>query len=301
MTEIKEKPQYDRETMIKVKRNIMKLRLIAFSFVFVPLIIFLILLIFIVKPQAAEKEIKNNYGVFIGISSKDAYRLEEYDTVVIEPESFSKADIKKLHEKGKKVYGYISIGSLEDYRDYYNKYKKLALSAYDGWEGEYWVNVGDASWQKLMLKKSKEFKKKGIDGFFVDNADVYYHYPEKKIYNGLVKILKGMKKLKIEVIINGGDVFVSRYLKKNKKLTAVLDGINQENVFTKRDGDNLFKADDEDRDYFLEYLNKVEKTGAKIFLTEYASNENKDLRKEIEDYCSEKGWKYYITDDILLR
>ena len=141
----------------------------------------------------------------------------------------------------------------------------MAISKYDGWEGEEWVDVSDKSWQKLMLKRAKEFKNKGVDGFFLDNADVYYQYKEPRIYKGLVKILTDIRKLNTKVIINGGDVFVSKYLKENKDLKKIADGVNQEGVFTTLVEDK--KKGEEITRYYLNYLKKLSKKGIHIYLT----------------------------------
>ena len=204
------KEMYDEKKETEVKNQIKKLRQIALAIFIVPMVIFLVVFVFVIKSKAMTYDYDERYGVFIGIGRKDIKKLKDYQTVIIDAEHFTKADIKKLKKAGKTVYTYLSIGSLEDYRSYYKAYKHLAISKYDGWEGEELVDVSDKAWQKLMLKRAKEFKNKGVDGFFLDNADVYYQYKEPRIYKGLVKILTDIRKLNTKVIINGGDVFVSQ-------------------------------------------------------------------------------------------
>ena len=294
------KEMYEEEKEMEVKKQIKKLRQIALAIFIVPMIIFLIVFGFVIKSKAMTYDYDERYGVFIGIGRKDIKKLNDYQTVVIDAEHFTKADIKKLKKAGKTVYTYLSVGSLEDYRSYYKAYKHLAISKYDGWEGEEWVDVSAKAWQKLMLKRAKEFKKKGVDGFFIDNADVYYEYKKPRIYKGLVKILTDIKKLNTKVIINGGDVFVSKYLKENKSLKKIADGVNQEGVFTtlvedKKKGEEITK-------YYLKYLKKLSKKGIHIYLTEYIVEDNKDdgLEEKIADYCEKRGWDYYISDDLEL-
>ena len=285
---------------MEVKNQIKKLRQIALAIFIVPMVIFLIVFVFVIKSKAMTYDYDERYGVFIGIGRKDINKLRDYQTVIIDAEHFTKADITKLKKAGKTVYTYLSIGSLEDYRSYYKAYKHLAISKYDGWEGEEWVDVSDKSWQKLMLKRAKEFKKKGVDGFFIDNTDVYYEYKEPRIYKGLVKILTDIRKLNTRVIINGGDVFVSKYLKENKDLKKIADGVNQEGVFTTLVEDK--KKGEEITRYYLNYLKKLSKKGIRIYLTEYIVEDNKDdgLEDKIADYCEKRGWDYYISDDLEL-
>ena len=294
------KEMNDKEKELEIKMQIRKLRQIALAIVIVPAIIFLVIFAFVIKTKAKTYDYDERYGVFIGIGRKDIDKLKDYQTVVIDAEHFTKEDIKKLKKAGKTVYTYLSIGSLEDYRSYYKAYKHLALSKYDGWEGEEWVDVSDKSWQKLMLKRAKEFKNKGVDGFFIDNADVYYEYKESRIYNGLVKILTNIRKMKTKLIINGGDVFVSKYLKENKDLKKIADGVNQEGVFTTLVEDK--KKGKEITGYYLKYLKKLSKKGIRIYLTEYIVEDNKDdeLEDKIADYCEKRGWNYYISENLEL-
>ena len=291
---------YDEKKETEVKNQIKKLRQIALAIFIVPMVIFLVVFVFVIKSKAMTYDYDERYGVFIGIGRKDIKKLKDYQTVIIDAEHFTKADIKKLKKAGKTVYTYLSIGSLEDYRSYYKAYKHLAISKYDGWEGEEWVDVSDKAWQKLMLKRAKDFKNKGVDGFFLDNADVYYQYKEPRIYKGLVKILTDIRKLNTKVIINGGDVFVSKYLKENKDLKKIADGVNQEGVFTTLVEDK--KKGEEITRYYLNYLKKLSKKGIRIYLTEYIVEDNKDdgLEDKIADYCEKRGWDYYISDDLEL-
>ena len=285
---------------MEVKKQIKKLRQIALAIFIVPMVIFLIVFVFVIKSKAMTYDYDERYGVFIGIGRKDIKKLKDYQTVIIDAEHFTKADITKLKKAGKTVYTYLSIGSLEDYRSYYKAYKHLAISKYDGWEGEEWVDVSDKAWQKLMLKRAKEFKNKGVDGFFLDNADVYYQYKEPRIYKGLVKILTDIRKLNTKVIINGGDVFVSKYLKENKGLKKIADGVNQEGVFTTLVEDK--KKGEEITNYYLKYLKKLSKKGIHIYLTEYIVEDNKDdgLEDKIANYCKKRGWDYYISENLEL-
>ena len=290
----------EKEKDLEVKKQIKKLRQIALAIFIMPMVIFLIIFVFVIKTKSMAYDYDERYGVFIGIGRKDIKKLKDYQTVVIDAEHFTKADITKLKKAGKTVYTYLSIGSLEDYRSYYKAYKHLAISKYDGWEGEEWVDVSAKAWQKLVLKRAKEFKKKGVDGFFLDNADVYYEYKEPRIYKGLVKILTDIRKLNTKVIINGGDVFVSKYLKENKGLKKIADGVNQEGVFTTLVEDK--KKGEEITNYYLKYLKKLSKKGIHIYLIEYIVEDNKDdgLEDKIANYCKKRGWDYYISENLEL-
>jgi len=241
------------------------------------------------------------YGVFIGISKEDGIKLNNYKVLVLEPTEFNKDDIKKLHEKNKKIYAYLNIGSLENYRPYYEEYKDKTLGTYENWEDEYWIDVSDKEWQNLIVDElGNNIAEKGFDGFFIDNCDVYYQFPEEKIFDGLCSILNGIGKYNLDTIINGGDTFVSKCIDK-KIAKEMFDGVNQECVFTDIDFEHKTYTEKsmEEREYFIRYLERVKAQHIQVFLLEYGAN--KSLLKDIESFCSKNRFQFYNAKSMELR
>ena len=260
---------------------------------------------FLIYRFGKVKQMKKDYGVFIGADNID--KIKGYNVVVVEPASIDVVDVEFLHKTNEKIYAYLNIGSLENYRPYFNEFKEKTLGLYENWEDEYWMDVSDVAWQKLIVDKlGRDIVDKGFDGFFLDNCDVYYYYPNEEIFNGLSSILQGLrslnmtKKYKIDIIINGGDTFVSRCIE-NKTATELFDGVNQECVFTDIDFENkTYKEKDEsDREYFKEYLANVKKHRLEVYLIEYGADS--DLIKEIESYCNENGFHWYNARGLDLK
>ena len=252
---------------------------------------------FLVYRFGKVKQMKKDYGVFIGADNIN--KIKGYNVVVVEPASIDIGGVESLHKTNEKIYAYLNIGSLENYRPYFNEFKEKTLGLYENWEDEYWMDVSDIAWQNLIVDKlGRDIVDKGFDGFFIDNCDVYYYYPTEEIFNGLSSILQGLrslnmtKKYKIDIIINGGDTFVSRCIE-NKIATELFDGVNQECVFTDIDFENkTYKEKNEsDRGYFKEYLSNVKKHRLEVYLIEYGANSK--LIKEIKNYCNENGFHWY--------
>ena len=248
----------------------------------------------------SKQEEPGSYGVFIG-STADMSFLSEYDTVVIDAQYYSKEQIDSFRKEGHKVYSYINIGSLENFRDYYDEYKDLSLGVYEHWEDEVWIDVSETRWQEFIVNAlAPSLLEKDIDGFFVDNCDVYYNYKEERIFQGLCSIMKALRSTKKKVIINGGDNFLFDYYDKYGNCSDVVTGINQECVFTaiNWEDDSFIRAEDEDHEYFMEYIEKFGEMGTEVYLLEYTTDEA--LAAEIRDYCSEKGFSCYIADSLEL-
>ncbi|EIC95802.1 PF03537 domain protein [Lachnoanaerobaculum saburreum F0468] len=267
--------------------------------------IFFLSICFLIYRFCKVKQMKKDYGVFIGTDNID--KIKGYNVVVVEPASIDVSGVEFLHKTNEKVYAYLDIGSLENYRPYFNEFKEKTLGLYENWEDEYWMDVSDIAWQKLIVDKlGRDIVDKGFDGFFIDNCDVYYNYPTEEIFNGLSSILQGLrslnmtKKYKIDIIINGGDTFVSRCIE-NKTATELFDGVNQECVFTDIDFENkTYKEKNEsDIEYFKEYLANIKKHIPEVYLIEYGANSN--LIKEIENYCNENGFHWYNARGLDLK
>ena len=239
------------------------------------------------------------YGVFLSIDNEEMNKLEGFDEVVIDAQYFEKEDIDLLHSKGKIVYSYINLGSLENFRDYYDTYKSLIIKDYENWEEEGWVDVSNTRWINFMKSLAKDLMSKGIDGFFVDNTDIYYIKKTTRIFNAVTTILKDFMSYDKEVIINGGDEYILEYSKKND-VRDVATAINQETVFSKIDfvNNRLLTQSKEDREYYQSYIEEAYSKGLHIYLLEYTTDSL--LIERIKEYSSNNHFNYYISDSIEL-
>ena len=246
-----------------------------------------------------KKNIKlEKYGVFLGVEKEDFKKIKNYDLIVIDADNLTKDDIKTLKKQGnKKIFSYINIGSLEKFRSYYDDFKDITLGDYENWDDEKWVDVTNKRWKAHISKLSKKLKSKGIDGYFADNIDVYYHYNSPNVYSSLLEILAEMKKIGLPCIVNGGDTFISKVLDE-KKLKNLVYGVNQETVLSKIDFKNktFHSSSNDTRDYFEEYVKKCKSHGLKVYLTEYTRDEK--LKKEIRNFCEKNGYNFYISSTI---
>ncbi|MDO1509029.1 MULTISPECIES: endo alpha-1,4 polygalactosaminidase [unclassified Neisseria] len=254
-----------------------------------------LLLAGIIMLCSAVGESKETYGVFIGMNPADTAQLHRYETVVVDAAGFSAADIACLHSKADKVFSYLNIGSLETFRDYYPRFRPITLGKYENWPDEYWVNVSDKEWQAFTVNTlAKQLVEKGIDGFFIDNADVYFHYLEPDIYQGLKNILGGLRQYRLPVIINGGDAF-ARQAARKKELQQLATGVNQETVFTSINFATKRFAPQTaaNRRYFTQYLQEMKAAGMQVYLLEYGAEGR--LKQQIRDYCRANGFKCHIA------
>lgn len=260
----------------------------------------LLSLIFLLPLLGCQGNASNPFLILIGAEKNYVLSVTNTDILVIDAEYYSSTDIQALKANGnKEIYTYINIGSIEEFRPYFETYSAYSLGTYENWEEEQWIDVSRYEWQEFVSQRVDSFVKKGVDGFFVDNTDVYYFYPQDEIFDGIQVIISQMKDTGKKVIINGGDTFVQKYLETGQ--TKIFDGVNQECVYTKYDFENdCFTLNDNDtRLYYSQYLDLVLENGYTVYVTEYAIDPQ--IRREAIAYSNSKNYICYVADNIELR
>lgn len=266
-------------------------------------LIFVIILIsgyFLIKDSNTSTFEKNDYGVFLNADASSLEQLKKYDLIVIDAQYFTKSDIELLHQNGTRVYTYLNIGSIENFREYYTTYEKLTIGRYENWDEEKWVNVSDPVWQKFIEQLSQALFEKGVDGFFIDNCDVYYYAPRESIFEGLTAILQNIMTFDKAVIINGGDTYVTEYRERYETIDHIMTGVNQESVWSAIDFDKgtFYEQTRETRDYYCKYLETCQADGMDVYLLEYTTD--KKLIQKIKKYCNEHDFHFYISNSLEL-
>ena len=247
------------------------------------------------------QEPSREYGVFLGINATDMERLEGYDLVVIEPSEFQAEQIEAMHAAGQTVYGYLNIGAIETYRPYYGRFQGITQGVYEDWPDERWVDVTSPEWQEFIVDDlGKTYADMGLDGFFLDNADVYHHYPSEDVCEGLRLIMKGLKEYGLPLVVNGGDDFVLRCIDEGAA-PGLFDGINQETVFTSIDFERRTYGERTEGEgaFWQDYLAKAKQSGLSVYLLEYGADQGLAMR--IDAYCRENGFLWYDAEGLELR
>lgn len=240
------------------------------------------------------------YGVFIGANPSDTLSFAGYDILVIDAEQYTKTEIEILKMKNRKIYSYLNIGSIEKFRKCYRDFHHIALGPYANWPDEEWVDVSNPDWQKYILEfAANEIASKGIDGFWVDNTDVYYFFPRKEILDGIVQLINRLNLFNLDLIINGGNQFIEEAILDSPSPRCQIDGINQEFVFTSYDFKQMkaIPAVKWEKEYYLDYLNRLTQLGLDVYITEY---EDFSIEKELSDYCKQRNWQFFLSPSINL-
>lgn len=212
--------------------------------------------------------------------------------------------IKAAVSRGVQVYRYLNAGALEQERSYFDQFKNLRIAAYDGWPGEYWVDVTAAEWKTHLIAEAKKIKAAGATGLYLDNTDILYMveagFQEEgtklirtapssgSVYKALAGVVKSIENtVGIVVMPNGGDIFVRRFVQENPGL---LKAVVQEGVVYE---DNK-KTSSSDQKYLTNYLDWCKKQGIYIRGIEYINTTAG--AQAAADYYAAHGWQeIYIS------
>jgi len=222
--------------------------------------------------------------------------------IVIEPDDYTDAQIKAIKAKGYKVLAYLSVGTIEKERSWYNKYKKYGLKKLEDWPNEVYADVRKTNWRAFLVSRAKQLKKRGFDGFWCDNLDVYEYYKSEKMFAACKAVLKQIKQLGY-VMVNGGSEFWDVAMDKKVNLSSIVNGVTQEEVFSlikKYSGKGTFGLQKASESKFYQgLLKKLLKHRVQTFLLEYTRNEV--VKNKIRNFCKTyKMTGYYISGDVNL-
>ena len=223
-----------------------------------------------------------------------------HDLAVIDTDGISTAAIKAACARGVWVYGYINAGALERERSYYGKFKHLRIAKYDGWDGEYWIDVTDDEWKAHLVDLAKTIKATGAIGVYLDNTDIYYmcchgfknpmrKAPSKEtVYHALEDIVDTIQTdIGLIVMPNGGDVFVRRFVTEHP---GIIRTINQEGLFY----EDLKKQSKEETEYRKAYMKWAAKhISGKVRGIEYCKKTSEIAY--VKAYYAAHGWDVYIS------
>lgn len=239
--------------------------------------------------------------------AKTLKNTKKQGLAVIDTDGISTAVIREAVNRGVFVYGYLNAGALEKERSYYTAYKSLRIAPYDGWPGEYWVDVTARAWQQHLCDTAQEIESTGAIGLYFDNPDIFYMVghgfggkamravPSKDaVYKALSNVVNTIQDdIGLIVMPNGGEDFVKKFMQANP---GKIKTINQEGVLY----EDFKKQPSSEKKYRTEWVDWAKKHGAYIRGIEYCTKTSQIA--ECKAYYLLHGWKgLYISKHTDLR
>ena len=105
----------------------------------------------------------------------DPTQLVGFDYIDIDGFEATEEQVAQLQGQGSKVIGYISVGSLENWRPDVDDFPSEVVGKnYNGWAGEKWLDISNLKKIKAPLEARLDMLvAKGFDGIEPDNLDGY--------------------------------------------------------------------------------------------------------------------------------
>jgi endo-alpha-1,4-polygalactosaminidase (GH114 family) len=229
-------------------------------------------------------------GMIEGNAGDVADRLGDYDVVVVDGEEASEAKVAALKAEGSTVLAYLSVGTIEKWRGWYDEVKQYRLAAWQDWKDEWFADVSKAGLRDVLADEiAPQILDKGFDGLFLDNVDMIEPNKHKKQRDGMRELVARLGDL---VHADDGLLFAQNGYWGFKKFGILddghLDGWNREDVTWTYDFDRkkYVRNSDRDRDEALDDLSKMHDLGLFTTATNYTKRSTGSAVDEsIEDAC----------------
>ncbi|MCH3906717.1 MAG: endo alpha-1,4 polygalactosaminidase [Sphaerochaeta sp.] len=226
----------------------------------------------------------SGYAVVSRSNSHDIITLAQGKSlVVVDPTLLTAEDIAEIQKRSTFVYGYLDIASVHENGE---SYPGTPLG-YDPDRQVMWLQVSDPSWQEYCLERAKRLVAKGVDVLFIDGCDEYTFRRYEGVYQAFVQMLDTLKTLGKPIIINNGDVFLTRAL--SEQGSGFVNGVNQEGLFTTR---MFARRSETDQAYLSEFLALSKKHGLDVYVIEYGLPDRK-----IISFAKERGYHLTFVSD----
>ena len=211
-------------------------------------------------------------------------RSRRKDLAVIDTDGISAGTVRAAVDRDVFVYDYLNWGALERERSFYADMKDLRLASYDGWPGEYWVDVTSDKWKQHIIDLAREKKSKGVHGLYFDNGDIYWMakdgFDEAKcdmlrkapsaaaVYKASLDVITTIvRDVGLIVMPNGADLLVRKMFADGYG-KPLIRTINQEGCIY----EDFKKQSSSERKYRTAYMDWAKKNGLYVRGIEYVKS-----------------------------
>ncbi|MDQ8046313.1 MAG: endo alpha-1,4 polygalactosaminidase [Solirubrobacteraceae bacterium] len=194
-------------------------------------------------------------------------RLTSRDVVVVDGSETSDAQIKQLKAKGTLVLGYLSVGTVESWRPWFDLLKDHRLEALGDWPGEKYTDLTSPDARTALADTiTPQLLAKGYDGLFLDNVDMLEVHPEDSagMLDVVTRISAKVHAAGGVLMAQNGDSIITPYL-------PLLDGWNREDATGTYDFDakKYVTSDADTRRSARETIAQVKAAGLLATTTDY--------------------------------
>ena len=229
-------------------------------------------------------------------------RLGPFDLVVVDGELARTAEVAELHERGATVLAYLSVGTIEKWRGWFDRVKHFRLEPWKAWKDEWFADVSKPRLRRIIARGvAPGLMAKGFDGLFLDAVDmieVRRHRAQRAGMRKLVRALAGLTHGQGDLLFAQNGFWGMRKF----GIREHLDGWNREDVTTRYDfaRGRYERAPRKHRRAALRELTRMRAAGLFTTAADYTKRPRGDLyRDSIANACAVNALPY--VSDLQLR
>jgi polysaccharide biosynthesis protein PelA len=224
-------------------------------------------------------------------------KLRAFGLVVLDGEEASRGQIAQLKQEGVVVLGYLSIGTIERDRPWYQQVSDYRLDLWGDWD-EWYARVAVEGYRRIMGRIGKRYLKKGFDGLFLDNVDMIGTH--RRQARGMLQLVRELAEA---AHARGKYVFTQNGEDTLGRFMPFLDGWNREDVtstynFEKERYEQVSTADHANAIAALEQIRAV---GLLTLSTDYVARGDDDTAAAALTAACAAGALPYVSDIELTR
>lgn len=159
-----------------------------------------------------------------------AARLGVYDLVVVDGELATAEEVAALRAQQTTVLAYLSVGTIEKWRSWFDEIKRYRLGASADWKDEWFADVSKSALRSEITERiAPQILAKGFDGLFLDNVDMIEtrnHIAQRPGMQELVLALSGLTHTDGRLLFAQNGAWGLKRL----GLVEAIDGWNREDV-----------------------------------------------------------------------
>lgn len=241
----------------------------------------------------------SSFALGLGVESLDdaaVRRLGAYDVVVVDG-GVAASEVQALHAEGPLVLGYLSVGTVEPYRRWFDEAKEQGwlLDRWPDWN-EWYADTSEAGFRRLLVAEARRMIGQGFDGLFLDNVDMVSSHPDQR--DGMTELVGQLDTLlgRHLLFAQNGDTTV-------EDIAGHLDGWNREDVTSTYDFDTdaYVVVSDEDHASAMATLRRLAARGLVVTATDYTAEGDASTTAQAIDLACAAGALPFVSDIELAR
>jgi uncharacterized protein (TIGR01370 family) len=135
-------------------------------------------------------------GMLAGEREAVGDRLGAFDLVVVDGELARPGEVDELQDRGAAVLAYLSVGTIEKWRGWFDRVRRFRLKAWQDWKDEWFADVSKPRLRRILARDvAPRMLDKGFDGLFLDNVDMIETRSHRAQRAGMRKLVRRLAAL----------------------------------------------------------------------------------------------------------